>query len=206
MTQLIDWARRLRATAQSGLAFTKNPFEAERYEEVQRIAAEMMAAATDVEVEKVEAFFAEEKGYCTPKIDVRGVVFNREDRILLVKERSDGLWTLPGGFADVGYSPAENVVKEIREESGYLTRALRSLAVYDREKHPHPYPYPYHIYKLFFLCELIGGEAKTSIETEDVGFFSVDDLPPLSMGRVLPQQIVRMRELRDHSGQPTDFD
>ncbi|MGY8825137.1 MAG: NUDIX hydrolase [Candidatus Latescibacterota bacterium] len=206
--KFFDWARRLQAAAQSGLAFTKNPFEAERYEEVRRIAAEMMAATADMQIEKVEALFAAEKGYGTVKLGVRGVVFDAEDHILLVKERADGLWTLPGGFADVGLSGAENTVKEIEEESGYLTRAARLLAVYDREKHPHPQPYPFHVYNLFFLCELLGGEARTSAETEDVGFFSVDDLPPLSEGRVLPAQIERMRQLckQDEFLADADFD
>jgi ADP-ribose pyrophosphatase YjhB (NUDIX family) len=204
--RFFDWARRLQAAAQSGLAFTKNPFEIERYEEVRRIAAEMMAAAGELQIEKVEALFAEERGYGTVKLGVRGVVFDTEDRVLLVKERADGLWTLPGGFADVGLSGAENTVKEIEEESGYLTRAVRLLAVYDREKHPHPQPYPFHVYNLFFLCELLGGEARTSNETEDVGFFSIDALPPLSTGRVLSAQIKQMRQLRYDLEQTTYFD
>lgn len=204
--RFLDWARRLQAAAQSGLAFTKNPFEIERYEEVQRIAAEMMAAAAEIPIERVETLFANEKGYGTVKLGVRGVVFDTEDRVLLVKERADGLWTLPGGFADVGLSGAENTVKEIEEESGYLTRAVRLLAVYDREKHPHPLPYPFHVYNLFFLCELLGGGAKTSTETEDVGFFSLDALPPLSEGRVLSAQIKQMRQLRDDPEQTAYFD
>lgn len=204
--QFLDWARRLQAAAQSGLAFTKNPFEIERYEEVRRIAAEMMAAAGEMQIEKVEALFAAEKGYGTVKLGVRGVVFDTQQRILLVKERADGLWTLPGGFADVGLSGAENTVKEIEEESGYLTRAVRLLAVFDREKHPHPQPYPFHVYNLFFLCELLGGEARPSAETSDVGFFPVDELPPLSEGRVLPAQIKQMRQLRDDPEQMAYFD
>ncbi len=204
--RFLDWARRLQAAAQSGLAFTKNPFEIERYEEVRRIAAEMMAAAAEIQVEKVEALFANENGYGTVKIGVRGVVFDGEDRVLLVKERADGLWTLPGGFADVGLSGAENTVKEIEEESGYQTRAVRLLAVLDREKHPHPLPYPYHVYNLFFLCEKTGGQARISAETEDVGFFFLDDLPPLSEGRVLPEQIKLMRQLCDDPERVPYFD
>ncbi len=126
--QWLDWARRLQAAAQSGLAFTQNPFEVERYEEIRRIAAEMMAAGADGQVEKVEGLFTDKEGYATPQIDVRGMVFDAEDRILLVKERSDGKRAPPGGFADVGVSLGENVVKEIREESGYETRAVRRLA------------------------------------------------------------------------------
>ena len=202
--QWLEWARRLQATAQSGLAFTENPFERERYEEVQQIAAEMMAAKSDDNVEQLLDLFTDEAGYATPKIDVRGVVIDR-DKILLVRERRDGRWTLPGGFADVGVSPAENVVKEIREESGYQTRALKLLAAYDRSRHPHG-PYAYHIYKLFFLCELEGGEAQASIETSEVGFFAEDDLPSLSTPRVTEGQIHRMFEHYSHPEWPTDFD
>ena len=204
--QWLDWARRLQAAAQSGLAFTQNPFEAERYEEIRRIAAEMMAAGADAQVEKIEQLFADKAGYATPQIDVRGVVFDADDQILLVKERSDGKWTLPGGFADVGLSGSENVVKEIREESGYETRVVRLLAVFDRDKHPHPIPYAYHIYKLFFLCELTGGTPQASVETEAVGFFPVDALPPLSLGRVLPEHIEQMLALRNNAAAPADFD
>jgi len=202
--QWLEWARRLQATAQSGLAFTENPFERERYEEIQQIAAEMMAANSADDVDQIVDLFTDEAGYATPKIDVRGVVIDR-DKILLVRERRDGRWTLPGGFADVGVSPAENVVKEIREESGYQTRAVKLLAAYDRSRHPHG-PYLYHIYKLFFLCELEGGEAQASIETSEVGFFAEDDLPSLSTPRVTEGQILRMFEHHRHPEWSTDFD
>ena len=202
--QWLEWARRLQATAQSGLAFTENPFERERYEEIQQIAAEMMAAISADDVDQIVDLFTDEAGYATPKIDVRGVVIDR-DKILLVRERRDGRWTLPGGFADVGVSPAENVVKEIREESGYQTRAVKLLAAYDRSRHPHG-PYLYHIYKLFFLCELEGGEAQASIETSEVGFFAEDDLPSLSTPRVTEGQILRMFEHHRHPEWSTDFD
>jgi ADP-ribose pyrophosphatase YjhB (NUDIX family) len=202
--QWLDWARRLQATAQSGLAFTENPFERERYEEVQQIAAEMMAAGSNGDVDQLLDLFTDEAGYATPKIDVRGVVIE-QNKILLVRERRDGRWTLPGGFADVGISPAENVVKEIREESGYQTRAIKLLAAYDRSKHPHG-PYIYHIYKLFFLCELEGGEAQASIETSEVEFFAEDDLPSLSTPRVTEGQIRRMFEHYRNPEWPTDFD
>ena len=202
--QWLEWARRLQATAQSGLAFTENPFERERYEEVQQIAAEMMAAKSGDNVEQLLDLFTDEAGYATPKVDVRGVVIDR-DEILLVRERRDGRWTLPGGFADVGVSPAENVVKEIREESGYQTRAVKLLAAYDRSRHPHG-PYAYQIYKLFFLCELEGGEAQASIETSEIGFFAEGDLPSLSTPRVTEGQIRRMFAHYRHPEWPTDFD
>jgi ADP-ribose pyrophosphatase YjhB (NUDIX family) len=137
--------------------------------------------------------------------EVRGVVF-RDDRILLVKERADGLWTLPGGWADVNESPKEAVVREVVEESGYHTRARKLLAVWDRAKHPHTPPFPYHIYKICILCELMGGEPTESHETEEVGFYPDDGLPELSISRVTPGPIARLYEhCRDPSLQ-ADFD
>jgi ADP-ribose pyrophosphatase YjhB (NUDIX family) len=141
-----------------------------------------------------------------PRGPVRGVVFNADDAILLVQEREDGRWTLPGGWADVQTSPAENVVKEIEEESGYRTRATKLLAVYDRSRHPHVPPFPHHVYKLFFLCELVDGAPRGSIETSDVGFFRESELPELSLSRVLPSQLYRFFEHRRNPDLPADFD
>jgi ADP-ribose pyrophosphatase YjhB (NUDIX family) len=155
-------------------------------------------------VNVIRDLFAGQVGYATPKIDVRGAVF-RDDAILLVKERSDGCWTLPGGWADVGDSPAEAVVREIAEESGYLTRAVKLLALYDRNKHGHP-PIPDHAYKLFFLCEIIGGAPAESTETNGVGFFAEDELPNLSLTRVTPAQIARLFAHNRNPNLPTDFD
>jgi len=152
----------------------------------------------------VVGLFATESGYATPKVDVRGVVF-RDDAILLVQERRDGQWTLPGGWADVNDSPAEATEREIWEESGYRARAVKLLACWDRNKHGHP-PYGYHIYKLFFQCELLGGEPTESTETADVGWFREDEIPPLSLPRVTPAQIARFFEHYRHPEWPTDFD
>lgn len=200
----LEWARKLQAIAQNGLTFSQNPFDIERYESIRRIAAEMMATLADAPVERVLDLFAQDTGYATPKVDVRGAVF-QDDTLLLVRERSDGLWTLPGGWADIGQSPAEAVVREIREESGYHTRAVKVLAVYDRNKHPHP-PMPHHAFKIFFRCELLGGEATTSIETDGVGFFGEDKIPALSTGRITSGQIARCFEHARHPNWLADFD
>ncbi len=149
----LDWMKRLQAIAQTGLTFAADPYDIERYEEIREIAAEIAAGHSGASFEHIGGLFANQSGYATPKVDVRGAVF-RDDMILLVKERSDGGWTLPGGWADVGDSPGDAVVREIAEESGYLTHAVKLLALYDRNKHGHP-PYPFHAYKLFFLCELL---------------------------------------------------
>ena len=132
--------------------------------------------------------FACDTGYATPKVDVRGVVF-QDGKLLLVQERSDGMWTLPGGWADVGDSPADAVIREIREESGYEIRATKLLALLDRNRHNHP-PHVNHIYKVFIQCEIIGGSPTTSHEIQGVGFFAEDEIPELSLTRKVPR-IVR---------------
>ena len=203
-TNWLKWARQLQAIAQSGLTYTRNPFETERYKQVREIAVEMMVAHSDLETNKVRDLFASETGYATPKTDVRGVVF-RDDKILLVKELRDGRWTLPGGWADVGDSPAEATVREVFEESGYRTRAVKLLACYDRNKHGHP-PSGFHIYKLFFQCELRGGEPADSHETSGAAFFHENEIPDLSLPRVTPVQIARFFEHYRHPEWPTDFD
>ncbi len=200
----LEWAQRLQAIAQSGLHYTQNPFEIERYEAVREIAVEIMAVHSDASPESLRALFAHEEGHATPKVDVRGAVF-RDDTILLVRERVDGRWTLPGGWVDVGESPSQAVEREVFEESGYRTRAVKLLAVYDRNKHDHP-PHPFHIYKLFFLCELTGGDPSPSAETDSVAFFPEDALPELSMGRVTPEQIHRLFEHYRYPDWPADFD
>lgn len=149
-------------------------------------------------------FLREKTGYQTPKIDSCCAVF-RDGRILLVRERADGRWSLPGGWIDVNESPGEAVVREIQEETGYTTKALKLLAVFDKNKHEHP-PTIYHTYKLFFLCELLGGSPTHTIETDGVDFFPEDALPELSVTRVTASQIARLFEHDRHPDWPTDFD
>ncbi len=200
----LGWAQRLQAIAQTGLHYARDPFDVERYKDVRDIAAEMAATFSDADASAMRALFAGEAGHATPKVDVRAAVF-RDDAILLVRERSEGLWTLPGGWADIGESPGEAVAREAFEESGYCVRAVKLLAVYDRNKHPHP-PFPFHTYKLFFQCELTGGEPAHSVETDGVGFFREDELPELSVMRVTPEQIARFFRHYRHPDWPADFD
>jgi ADP-ribose pyrophosphatase YjhB (NUDIX family) len=202
----IKWARALQAISQTGLHFAENKYDLERYSQIQEIAAEVFSDYGKINKEVVKNLFAKESGYATPKVDVRGVVF-RNSKILLVREiADDNLWTLPGGWADVNESPSEAVVREVLEESGYETRTVKLLAVYDRAKHDHVPPYPYHIYKLFFLCEIIRGKAKPSGETSEIAFFSEHDIPELSISRVTPKQIARFFAHKKHPEWPTDFD
>ena len=183
----LDWAQQLQAIAQNGLTYALNDYDRERYEQVREIASHILAAQTGLPSAEFHSNFAMEQGYSTPKVDVRAAVI-RDGRILLVREREDGCWTLPGGWADIGQSPAESVVREVLEESGYQVRAAKLIAVLDRNRHPHP-PIPFHAFKMFFGCELLGGEATVSAETTGVDWYASDDLPPLSLTRVLPEQI-----------------
>jgi ADP-ribose pyrophosphatase YjhB (NUDIX family) len=198
-------ARELQAIAQTGLAFTQDRFDVQRYERLREIAATMMAHGSDFEPEKVLELFRQDVGYATPKIDVRGAAF-RDGRVLLVREISDGCWTLPGGWADVNQSAAECVVREIWEESGFRARALKLAAVRDYQRSGHVSRHPYSLYKMFFICEITGGSAQVSNETSDVGFFARDALPPLSLGRTTAAQIDRVFDHYHQPHLPTDFD
>jgi ADP-ribose pyrophosphatase YjhB (NUDIX family) len=203
--QWLSWTKRLQAIAQSGLTFTRDHYDQQRYEELRELAAEMMAAGAGMpDSKKVLDLFREESGYATPKVEVRGAVI-REDRILLVREREDGGWTMPGGWADVGEAPSEMVVREVKEESGFDVVPRKLAALFDRNKHPHP-PMPLHAYKLLFLCDLVGGEATPSFETPEVAFFSRHALPKLSIARVTEYQIEHMFEHAAHPEWPTTFD
>jgi ADP-ribose pyrophosphatase YjhB (NUDIX family) len=202
--QWLEWAKRLQAAAQNGLTYNSDPFNIERYRAIGEIATEIMRTYSDVEHRYLTDLFDAQIGHATPKVDVRGVVF-QDDGVLLVRERSDGRWSLPGGWADVYDTPSDATVREVWEESGYRTRATKLLALLDRTRQGHP-PIPFHTYKVFFQCEIVGGEAAASMETAEVGFFRRDALPPLSLGRVTPRQIARFFDHRDHPEWPTDFD
>ena len=199
------WARELQAVAQSGLTYAETPYDRERYEALRALAAKIMAEGSGAELSVIEGLFEEQSGYTTPKVDVRGAIF-RERNVLLVSETSDnGRWTLPGGWADVNETPAENVVREVREEAGYIVTARKLAAVYDRDKSGHPRPYPFHIYKLFFICDIVGECEKSDLETGEARFFPLDALPELSESRVLAWQIRRMYEHLLTPSLPTDF-
>jgi ADP-ribose pyrophosphatase YjhB (NUDIX family) len=201
---VLDWARKVRALAQNGLAFTRDPFDRERYHELQDLAAALLAGALEIPLERARALWDGEHGYATPKVDVRGAIFEAE-RVLLVRERSDGRWALPGGWVDVNDAPSAAVAREIREESGYEARAVKLAALIDRRRHPHP-PAIHHIYKLMFICERTGGEPAAGTETDAVEFFPLRALPELSTGRILAPQIERLYVHHLHPDLPADFD
>ena len=201
----LEWGRALQSLAQIGLTYTTNPFDKERFETIRQIAAEILAAHSDMEAQQLVGLFRSEVGYATPKVDVRGAVIH-DGKILLVREMLDeGRWTLPGGWADVQDSPSEAVEREILEESGYQARAVKLVAVYDRNRRGHPYYY-YTIYKFFFLCELTGGAPATSLETGGAEFFSLENLPELSISRVTPEEIHTMFAHWRDPQLPTEFD
>lgn len=200
---LADWIARLAAIAQSGLTFSPNEFDRQRYEQVRAIAAEM-ASWPAGDVESVEAVFAAASGYATPKVICRAAVIDR-GRILMVKEIADGRWTLPGGWIDIGESAATAAEREVFEESGFRVGVHKLAAVYDKLRHGHPTA-PHHSYLLFFVCELLGGTASPSLETSEVGWFAPDDLPELSVNRATAAQIHRMFEHHADPLLPTDFD
>jgi ADP-ribose pyrophosphatase YjhB (NUDIX family) len=201
------WAREIQGIAQSGLTFTKDQYDRERYEQLRRLAAEIMASHSSADATRIEALFAAQSGYATPKIDVRGAAF-RAGKILMVREVVDNhRWTLPGGWADVNLSAAENCAKEMIEESGFVVRVTKLAAAWDHSKQGHVPPNPFSTLKMFFLCDITGGEATPSAETSEIGFFGADDLPDdLSTGRVIRAQILRMFVHHANPGLQTDFE
>lgn len=200
----LEWARRIQAISQAGLHFSKDVFDRERYEELQQLSAEIIANYTKQSAEDVEKTLAAEKGYPTPKLDIRGVVF-REGKLLLVKEKMDERWSLPGGFCEVGLSASENAVKEIKEESGYDVVPKKLLAVLDSDKHTDK-PQMFHYYKIFLQCELVGGGAQESVETSEIGFFGETELPPLSLKRNTATQIKMLFEALRNPRKESVFD
>ncbi|HKO90997.1 MAG TPA: NUDIX hydrolase N-terminal domain-containing protein [Polyangiaceae bacterium] len=188
-----DWlaaAQRLRALAQTGLTYTQGHFDRERYVELMSMSLEMLAELLESTPAVMRDVFALEQGYPTPKVDVRTAVFS-EGKVLLVKEMLDGKWTFPGGWADELDSPRTAAEREVLEESGYIVRCTRLVAIKDRRLHAYQPQHLGGIYKLIFLGELLGGEARISHETTEVGFFSPDELPPLSLSRTLAEDVAQ---------------
>lgn len=200
----LEIAKKLQAIAQSGLAYSNNMYDTERYEELRNISAEILANYTNIGTEKIKVLFCNETGYQTPKVDIRAVVF-RDSKILMVREKLDGAWALPGGWADIGLTPGEIAVKETKEEAGLDVRPVKLLAIMDKKCHPHP-PSPYHVYKLFIMCEIVGGNLAAGMETSEVGFFERNELPELSVERNTVSQIKVMFEYFNDPSKEVMFD
>ena len=203
----LAWAREIQAIAQIGLTFSRDPYDRERYEALQSLSGRIFADAGAADLSRIAGLMAAQEGYATPKIDVRGAAFDGQGRLLMVREVQDaGRWTLPGGWGDVNLTAAENMAKEMREESGFEVRVRKLAAVWDRTRQGHG-PSPFSAYKLFFVCDIIGGAASTSLETSEVAFFAEDALPTdLSTGRVLPRQLHRMFAHWRAPGLATEFE
>jgi ADP-ribose pyrophosphatase YjhB (NUDIX family) len=192
----LRWVQLLHSIGQAGLTYSTDPHDRERFEQVRELAYEMAAHQTQRPVEECRELFGGEVGYQTPKVDIRGVVFDG-DRLLLVREREDGRWSVPGGWADVGHSPSEVAVKEISEEAGLETRPVRLLGVLDKVRHDHP-PSAHYTYKIFIECEVTGGVVEAGMETLDAGFFAQDELPPLSQSRISADQLAWLFRTHAH--------
>jgi ADP-ribose pyrophosphatase YjhB (NUDIX family) len=205
---LLTIAKRLQSIAQAGIFYSGDkPFDRERYQEISDLSVQILSQLTDEPIEKIGNLFTQERdGYQTPKVDIRAVVFNELGEILMVKEKVDGCWSLPGGWADVGYTPAEVAVKEVWEETGLEVKTVRVLAVIDKRNHPHP-PEGWYVYKIFILCEKIGGKIlQNTTETSEIQYFSLNNLPPLSEPRNVISQIELMFEFRDNPAKEVYFD
>lgn len=183
----METAIRLQAIAQSGLEYCRNEFDLDRYMQIRSIAVEIIENHSSHEKDEIIGFFASDTGYPTPKVDVRAAIF-KEDKILLIKEKIDGRWALPGGWADTHLSIKENLIKESKEEAGVDVLPMNIIAIHDRSHHNYP-PIPHGCYKLFVECKLLGGEFSKNTETSDSGFFSLENLPELSTERNVPEQI-----------------
>ena len=200
----LRFAERVQAIAQTGLAYARDPYDRERYQELRGIAVEMAASGLGVSGAEVEVVFASGLGYPTPKIDVRAVVF-RGDELLLVRERLSGRFTFPGGWADVGDTPGAAAERETLEESGYRVRATKLVALLDKARHAHP-PSVDYTYKVLIGCRLEGGSAATSHEIDEVGFFARTAIPELDLDRTTPGQIALAWAHHEDPARPTDFD
>jgi ADP-ribose pyrophosphatase YjhB (NUDIX family) len=184
----LHWARTIQSVAQAGLVYAENPFDRERYQRLHDLALEVFAAHTGEATTVIEGWFAAQPGYPTPKTDVRGACF-RNGKILMVQERSDGGWCLPGGWADVGDVPSEAAAREVREEAGFECVARKLIGVFDANRGGEPFS-AFHAFKIIFLCEITDGVPNPDHEISAVDFFSRDALPPLSPHRTTPTQLV----------------
>jgi ADP-ribose pyrophosphatase YjhB (NUDIX family) len=204
LPQWLAWAREIQALSQTGLTFTTNEFDRQRFERLREIAAEILAKQVDLPPEFWSQQFAIQTGYATPKIDVRGAVV-RDGKILLVQEKSDQRWCMPGGWGDVGEKPSAMVAREVLEESGFAVIPRKVAGVFDANRDGRPMSF-FHAYKVIFLCEITGGTARPSEETLAVDFFAFDQLPPLSTSRTHPRHLAEIRLHLADTSRPAAFD
>lgn len=200
----IEIAKKINSIAQTGLTFTKDPFDKERYEELLELSIQIMSNLTNIDSQKLKFVFNRDAGYLTPKISVRAVIIEG-NKIMLVKEKSDNKWSLPGGYAEAGMTPGEIAVNEVKEESGYDVKPIRILGLIDYNQHQDK-PFPFDVYQLFMECEIIGGHPQPGLETSAVEFFDAKKLPELSTRRVTKEQVLKMFELQENRNLDPIFD
>jgi ADP-ribose pyrophosphatase YjhB (NUDIX family) len=200
----LEWAARLQSIAQAGITFGENQYDLDRYQQVRALSVEILHEYSGISHDKIKDLFASETGYQTPKVDIRASVF-KDDKILMVREKIDGAWSLPGGWADVNTSVSESAIRECREEAGAHVKPKRVIAIHQADRH-YDFPYPYTIYKVFVECELIENNFAANTETLDAGFFPADSLPPLSNERNTLEQIKLCFEAKKHKIFETIFD
>lgn len=204
MEKWLKWAMEIQSLAQAGLAYTNNPYDVERFTRLREISAEMMAEKTNINLDKVKELFCNENGYQTPKIDTRAAIF-KEGRILLVHE-NNGTWSLPGGWCDVLESVKSNTIKEVKEETGLDIETVKIIAIQDRNKHNKP-QYAYGICKVFVLCNVVGGKFVENIETTEIKYFSLEELPTnLAEEKTSKEQIKMCFEASNNENWQTQFD
>jgi ADP-ribose pyrophosphatase YjhB (NUDIX family) len=200
----LRWAREIQSLSQTGLAYATKDYDTQRYHRFMEIAAEIVQSITNLEKEALFHNFLAQPGYATPKVDVRGAAI-QDGKILLVQERLDKRWCMPGGWTDVGELPSQSIIREMREESGFDVVPQKLIGVYDANRGAMPLEF-YHAYKIVFLCEIIGGQARPSDETLAVDFFSFDDLPPLSRFRTNDRHLAEVQAHLMEQNRPAAFD
>lgn len=205
----LGWAKRLNSIAQAGFTYSKDPFDIERFEQIREISAEMIHASNGQPVSEIVEVLSAETGYPCPKVGVRAAVIDIIDgkpHLLLTQELAEnGAWTMPGGFADIGDTPSEAAERETFEETGYRVKATKVVAAVHRNSLPNVPPEWGDLWYVVFLCELIGGEAVSSIETGESRFFPLDALPPHSHRRSHPQLIEWVKAHVVDEGRLADF-
>ena len=204
-TAFLETLKKLKAIADVGLLYSKNEYDIERYHEIRELTFQLLHNSTGHVMAVLKSSFPAATDYPTAKVDVRGLVMSPDKKILLIKERADEKWSLPGGWADVGYSPKEVIIKECKEETGLDVVPKQLLAVFDKRMHPHP-PQPFYVYKLVFFCEAVSTTIAKGFDVLDVQYFDVARLPPLSEDRILESQIKLLHQKISTGDTETYFD
>lgn len=202
--KLLDWARRIQAISQTGLEFASNEYDIERNKKLEKIAAEIISENSNLNTSDLLNIFSNQKGYATPKVDVRTAIV-KNDKILLVKEISDGKWAMPGGWADVGDVPSEAAIREAKEECGFDVEIIKVVGVYDANRNSGELEL-FHAVKIVYLCKIIDGKPTPSFETPEVSFFDFNNLPPLSENRTNLRHIEHIKAHLEDSSHFTFFD